>query len=57
MHFPREQAYEGKYVIQTEEPNLSAVEAVRLYKELSEVDIDQTWLQLASHPRTSGQRS
>ena len=38
VHFPREQAYEGKYVIQTEEPNLSAVEAVRLYKELSEVE-------------------
>src|SRR5271155_2795910 len=37
--FPsREQAYEGKYVIQTEEPNLSAVDAVRLYKELSEVE-------------------
>src|SRR6516165_9911667 len=28
VHFTREQAYEGKYVIQTEEPNLSAVEAV-----------------------------
>ena len=33
-----EQVYEGKYVIQTEEPNLSAVDAVRLYKELSEVE-------------------
>src|SRR6266852_5552828 len=38
IHFAREQAYEGKYVIQTEEPNLSAVDAVRLYKELSEVE-------------------
>ena len=38
VHFVREQAYEGKYVIQTEEPNLSTVEAVRLYKELSEVE-------------------
>jgi len=38
VHFAREQAYEGKYVIQTEEPNLSAVEAVRLYKELSDVE-------------------
>jgi transposase len=38
LHFAREQAYEGKYVIQTEEPDLSAVEAVRLYKELSEVE-------------------
>ena len=28
VHFAREQAYEGKYVIQTEEPNLSAVDAV-----------------------------
>ena len=31
VHFPREQAYEGKYVIQTEEPDLSARDAVRLY--------------------------
>jgi transposase len=38
IHFTREQVYEGKYVIQTEEPNLSAVDAVRLYKELSEVE-------------------
>ena len=38
VHFTREQAYEGKYVIQTEEPNLSAIEAVRVYKELSEVE-------------------
>jgi transposase len=38
VHFTREQAYEGKYVIQTEEPNLSAVNAVRLYKELSDVE-------------------
>jgi hypothetical protein len=38
IHFVREQAYEGKHVIQTEEPSLSAVEAVRLYKELSEVE-------------------
>jgi len=38
IHFTREQVYEGKYVIQTEEPDLSAVDAVRLYKELSEVE-------------------
>ena len=38
VHFVREQAYEGKYVIQIEEPYLSAVEAVRLYKELSGVE-------------------
>jgi hypothetical protein len=31
VHFTREQVYEGKYVIQTEEQNLSAVDAVRLY--------------------------
>jgi transposase len=38
VHFTREQAYEGKYVIQTEEPNLSARDAVRLYKDLAEVE-------------------
>jgi hypothetical protein len=38
VHFTREQAYEGKYVIQTEELNQSAVDAVRLDKELSEVE-------------------
>jgi transposase len=38
LHFTREQAYEGKYVIQTEEPNPSPVEVVRLYKELSDVE-------------------
>ena len=36
--FPREQTYEGKYVIQTDEPDLSTLDAVRLYKELSEVE-------------------
>lgn len=34
----REEAYEGKYVIQTEEKHLSPVEAVRIYKELSDVE-------------------
>ena len=34
----REEAYEGKYVIQTEEKDLSPVEAVRIYKELSDVE-------------------
>jgi transposase len=38
VHFRRERAYEGKYVIQTEEPNLSAVDAVRLYKQLADVE-------------------
>jgi hypothetical protein len=42
VHFKREQAYEGKYVIQTEEPDLSPVDAVRLYKQLADVDIDQS---------------
>ncbi|MFH1141159.1 MAG: IS1634 family transposase [Chloroflexota bacterium] len=34
----REKAYEGKYLIQTEEQHLTAVEAVAAYKELSEVE-------------------
>jgi len=34
----REEAYEGKYLIQTEEKNLSPVEAVAVYKDLSEVE-------------------
>lgn len=38
VHFPRERACEGKYVIQTEEPNLSPVEAVASYKQLNEVE-------------------
>jgi transposase len=38
LHLAREKALEGKYVIQTEERNLSAVEAVSAYKELSEVE-------------------
>lgn len=38
VNFPRELALEGKYVIQTEEPNLSPVEAVMAYKQLNEVE-------------------
>ena len=38
IHLPREMAYEGKYVIQTEERSLTAVEAVQIYKDLSEVE-------------------
>ena len=38
MNLKREEAYEGKYVIQTEEPQLTAVEAVTIYKELSDVE-------------------
>ena len=34
----REKAYEGKYLIQTEEQSLTPVEAVAAYKELSEVE-------------------
>ena len=38
VNLPRELALEGKYVIQTEEPGLTPVQAVQLYKELSEVE-------------------
>jgi transposase len=38
VNFPRETACEGKYVIQTEEPDLSPVEAVTVYKQLNEVE-------------------
>lgn len=38
VNFPREMACEGKYVIQTEEPGLSPVEAVAAYKQLNEVE-------------------
>ena len=38
LNFARETACEGKYVIQTEEPGLSAVEAVEAYKQLNEVE-------------------
>ena len=38
LNFPRETACEGKYVIQTEEPGPSPVEAVAAYKELNEVE-------------------
>lgn len=38
VNLKQEQALEGKYLIQTEEPNLSAPQAVEIYKELSEVE-------------------
>jgi hypothetical protein len=38
VNLARERACEGKYVIQTEEPNLSCVEAVASYKQLNEVE-------------------
>ena len=37
-HLQQEKSLEGKYLIQTEEQNLSALEAVAVYKELSEVE-------------------
>jgi len=38
VHLAQERALEGKYLIQTEEPNLSPVDAVTVYKDLSEVE-------------------
>jgi transposase len=38
MNLKQEEALEGKYIIQSEEKNLSAIEAVTVYKELSEVE-------------------
>jgi len=38
VNLEREKALEGKYLIQTEEQNLSPLEAVAVYKELSEVE-------------------
>jgi transposase len=38
INLRREKSLEGKYLIQTEEQNLSALEAVAVYKELSEVE-------------------
>ncbi len=38
VNLKREQAYEGKYVIQTEEKDLTPVQAVSIYKDLSEVE-------------------
>lgn len=38
VNFAREKACEGKYVIQTEEAGISAVDAVQAYKQLNEVE-------------------
>ncbi len=38
VNFAREQLLEGKYVIQTEEKDLTPLEAVAAYKELNEVE-------------------
>ncbi len=39
VNLQREKIYEGKWVIQTEEPNLQPIEAVQIYKSLSEVEM------------------
>jgi transposase len=38
VNLPREQKYEGKYLIQTDQPELTAQDAVARYKELNEVE-------------------
>jgi transposase len=38
VNLAQEKDLEGKYLIQTEEPNFSALDAVAIYKELSEVE-------------------
>jgi transposase len=38
VNLPQEKTYEGKYLIQTEEPDLSPIEAVKIYKDLSDVE-------------------
>lgn len=38
LNLPREKKYEGKYLIQTDQSNLTAAEAVAHYKELNEVE-------------------
>jgi len=37
-NLPQEKLLEGKYILQSEEQNLSAVEAVEIYKDLSEIE-------------------
>jgi transposase len=38
INLPREKKYEGKYLIQTDQPNMTPREAVAQYKELNEVE-------------------
>jgi transposase len=38
VNLPREKKYEGKYLIQTDQPDLKAQDAVAQYKELNEVE-------------------
>ena len=38
VHFEREQRLEGRYVIETSEKNLTALDAVAMYKQLTEVE-------------------
>lgn len=38
VNLKQEQAYEGKYIIQTEEKNITALQAVAIYKQLSDLE-------------------
>jgi hypothetical protein len=38
VNLAREKSLEGKYVVETEEPNLSAVEAVAAHRELNQAE-------------------
>jgi hypothetical protein len=38
VNLPREKKYEGRYLIQTDQPELTPLEAVAQYKELNEVE-------------------
>ena len=38
VNLPREKKYEGKYLIQTDQPDMTPEEAVAQYKELNEVE-------------------
>ena len=38
MNLPREKKYEGKYLIQTDQADMTPEEAVAHYKELNEVE-------------------
>jgi transposase len=38
VNLPREKKYEGKYLIQTDQPEMTALDAVAHYKELNEVE-------------------
>jgi transposase len=57
LNLAREKALEGKYVIQTEERNLSAIEAVAAYKQLNEVERGFSHLKDLLEPRPVYHRS